>query len=332
LCSLVNCGETDDDRRQDDELPKLASNAAISEFVGRYYEPHRFLNESLTMTNAIVYVIDDDPHMVRAVSRLLRSYEYCVQTYASPTEFLRQPLPPGPACLVLDLRMPDISGLDLQRILAQEGQSLPIVFMSGQADIVSTVRAMKEGAVDFLTKPFDDRQLLAAIQIALARSRTAQAERALLNRDREAFEKLTPRERQVCVRIARGLLNKQVGFELGTTEKTVKAQRARVIKKLAANSLADVVRLVERLRTAGIIPSTETVEATVNPSGPRLEAPPPASFGCAFDKTSRVRSARGVSIEPIANPGADVLGRNPPNQLTGELQRLRARNRGPAVI
>jgi FixJ family two-component response regulator len=247
------------------------------------------------MTSAMVHVIDDDPPTVRAITRLLRSYEYSVQSFCSPAEFLRVPPAPGPACLVLDLRMPDISGLDLQRILVQEGRSLPIVFVSGQADIVSTVRAMKAGAVDFLLKPFDDRQLLAAIQTALARSRTAEAERAILNRDREAFGKLTPRERQVCVGIARGLLNKQVGFELGTTEKTVKAQRARVIKKLGANSLADVVRFVERLRMAGVLPSAETAEVMVSTTRPVPESPRTTAFGCTLDDTASSRSVHGVA-------------------------------------
>lgn len=286
--------------------------------------------ESVAMMSSMVYVIDDDPHIVRAISRLLRSYDYSVQAYSSPAEFLGRPLPPGPACLVLDLRMPDISGLDLQRILAQDAQPLPIVFMSGQADIVSTVRAMKEGAVDFLTKPFDDRQLLAAIQTALARSRTAQAERALLNRDRTAFERLTPRERQVCVRIARGLLNKQVGFELGTTEKTVKAQRARVIKKLEANSLADVVRLVERLRMAGIIPTE--AEASVTAGRLPFETHTTASLDCTFDKTARNRPAHSVPIDSITHASSDMLSRNAQSQLTNELQRLRPRSRGPALM
>jgi FixJ family two-component response regulator len=263
--------------------------------------------DTAAATSAVVYVIDDDPHIVRAISRLLRSYDYNVQTYGSPAEFLGRQLSAGPACLVLDLRMPDIDGLDLQRILAQNGYPLPIVFMSGQADIVSTVRAMKEGAVDFLTKPFDDRQLLGAIQNALARSRSAQAERALLNSDREAFEKLTPRERQVCVRIARGLLNKQVGFELGTTEKTVKAQRARVIKKLGANSLADVVRLVERLRMAGIIPSAEA-EPAVTTSGASSETRSVASSNRPGVKMTRTRAPHGGSIEPIANASSELLG------------------------
>jgi FixJ family two-component response regulator len=226
-------------------------------------KPSNYL-EPVIIMNEIVHVVDDDPRILRAASRLLRSYEYSVQIYASPTEFLGRPHTSGPACLVLDLKIPDFSGLDLQRLLARECDPPQIIFMSGQADIMSTVRAMKAGAVDFLTKPFEDRELLAAIQTALALSRAALAKRAALNKDRAAFEKLTPRERQVCVRLARGLLNKQVGFELGTTEKTVKAQRARVIKKLEAGSMADVVRLVERLRMAGVIPSIETADSLLN--------------------------------------------------------------------
>ena len=197
-----------------------------------------------------ILIIDDDPRMRRAVSRLLGSYGYMVKVFASANEFLAQELPSGPACLILDLKMPEISGLDVQRVLAQSENDLPIIFVSGQADVISSVRAMKAGAIDFLTKPFDDKDLISAVRLALDRSQKTREERVALKRDREAFEKLTPRERDVCVRIARGLLNKQVGYELGTTVKTVKAQRARVMQKLGAESLADVVRLVERLRTA----------------------------------------------------------------------------------
>lgn len=208
----------------------------------------------MVMTSATVYVVDDDPRILRAAKRFFRSYEFHVQTYGSATEFLSQQLPPGPACLVLDLKMPGINGLQLQQVLARRGHDIPIIFVSGKADIETSVRAMKGGAVDFLTKPFAYGQLLAAVQGALARSQNSIAEHDALERDREAFERLTPRERQVCIRIAQGLLNKQVGFELGTTEKTIKVQRARVIEKLGANSLADVVRLVERLRAAGMLP------------------------------------------------------------------------------
>jgi len=208
--------------------------------------------------NASIFIIDDDPHMRRAISRLLSSYSYNVKSFASASEFLGEELPSGPACLILDLKMPDINGLDVQRVLAQGETNLPIIFVSGRADVISSVRAMKAGAVDFLTKPFDDKSLISAIQVALARAQKTTEDRAALKRDQEAFKKLTPREREVCVRVARGLLNKQVGFELGTTEKTVKAQRARVMQKLGAETLADVVRLVERLRAAGAIAPTPT--------------------------------------------------------------------------
>lgn len=208
----------------------------------------------LLMTGATVHVVDDDPRILRAVGRFFRSFEFRVRTYRSAMEFLHQQLALGPACLVLDLKMPGINGLQLQQMLARKGQDIPIIFVSGKGDIETSVRAMKGGAVDFLTKPFAYGQLLSAVQAALTRSQTSIAEHDALKKDREAFEKLTPRERQVCIRIAQGLLNKQVGFELGTTEKTIKVQRAHVIEKLGANSLADVVRLVERLRTAGMLP------------------------------------------------------------------------------
>ena len=210
------------------------------------------------MMNATVHVIDDDPGMLRAISRLLRSHQHQVQAYTSAAEFLKQKVPPTTACLVLDLRMPEISGLDVQKILSKGDEYLPIIFVSGQADVASSVQAMKAGAIDFITKPFNDVELISAVQTALDSSQRAGEERRLLSKDREAFATLTPREREVCLGIAQGLLNKQVGFELGTTEKTVKAQRARVMQKLGAGSLADVVRFVERLRTAGGIPPAPT--------------------------------------------------------------------------
>jgi FixJ family two-component response regulator len=153
--------------------------------------------------------------------------------------------------MVLDLQMPEVSGLDLQRLLAQRRQIMPIIFISGHGSILSSVNAMKEGAVDFLTKPFDDEQLLSAVHTALTQSRQACARRDALDRDRAIFQTLTQREQQVCVRVAQGMLNKQIGGEFGTTEKTIKVQRGRVMQKLGAQSVADVVRLVERLRSAG---------------------------------------------------------------------------------
>jgi FixJ family two-component response regulator len=151
------------------------------------------------------------------------------------------------------LKLPAITGLDVQAILARRAENLPIIFMSGQADVRSSVRAMKAGAIDFLLKPFDDDQLCAAVQAALSLSSEDISRRNRVAKDHLAFTSLTPREQQVCLRIVRGLLNKQVGYELGTAEKTVKIQRARVMQKLGAQSLPDLVRLVERLRAAGAI-------------------------------------------------------------------------------
>jgi FixJ family two-component response regulator len=209
------------------------------------------------MNRATVYVVDDDPRMLRAMDRLLRTSGYSVKTYSSAVEFLEVTEPACPGCVVLDLRMPEINGLDVQRLLANGDGALPIIFVTGQGDVASSVSAMKAGAVDFLTKPFDDHELLAAIEAAVVRSQQKRAERESLRKDKEAFARLTPRERQVCVRIANGMLNKQVGFELGTSEKTIKAHRARVMQKLRAESLADVVRLVERLRSAGVLPHAQ---------------------------------------------------------------------------
>ncbi len=206
------------------------------------------------MTEGVVFVIDDDPSIRRAISRLLRSNERSVQTYRSVRDFLNQNLPSIPACIVLDLQLPEVSGLDLQQQLASCREMLPIIFISGHASIDTSVSAMKGGAIDFLTKPFDDQRLMVAIDAALERAHQAGARREALDRDVAVFESLTPRERQVCVRVAQGMLNKQIGGEFGTTEKTVKVQRGRVMEKLGAQSVADLVRLVERLRASGHLP------------------------------------------------------------------------------
>ena len=201
--------------------------------------------------DSAVFFIDDDASFRRALVRLLNSRGYRAKAYASALEFLQEKLPDVPACLILDLRMPEMNGLDIQEALARRGKHLPVIFLSGQGDISTSVQAMKAGAIDFLTKPVDEDELVCVVNAALERSAKVRDELEKLKRDKEAFESLTPRERDVCVRIAQGLLNKQVGFELGTSEKTVKAQRAHVMQKLGATSLADVVRLMERLRTAG---------------------------------------------------------------------------------
>jgi FixJ family two-component response regulator len=206
--------------------------------------------------NPAVFFVDDDPSLRRALVRLLKARGYEARAYASAAEFLQEKLPDGPTCLILDLKMPETNGLDIQDALAQRGEHLPVVFLSGQGDVSTSVRAMKAGAVDFLTKPVDEDKLVSVVQMALERSAKVRDELEALKKDKEAFASLTPRERDVCIRIAQGLLNKQVGFELGTSEKTVKAQRAHVMEKLGASSLADVVRLVERLRSSGGIPES----------------------------------------------------------------------------
>lgn len=202
-----------------------------------------------------VHVVDDDASLLRGVARLLRSHGYVVKTYSSAAEFLRAGIPSGPACLLLDLNMPGMTGLELQQVIADYQSRLAIVFISGQGDIPATVKAMKAGAVDFLVKPFEGKVLVAAIEAALSRSITAHALHGSLQRDWALFATLSPRERQVCLLFARGLLNKQIAGELGTTERTIKAQRASVMRKLTANSVPDVVRLIERLRDGGRLPS-----------------------------------------------------------------------------
>jgi FixJ family two-component response regulator len=195
-----------------------------------------------------VFVVDDDSSVLSAVARLIRSAGHNVEVFASPQEFLDRAPSNEPGCLVVDLRMPELSGLELQNGLIRAGCGLPVIFMSGQADIQSTVKAMQSGAVDFLIKPFDEQQLLDAIDRAIAhdvKERAARAERHAL---RVRLELLTPREREVCMLVAAGRLNKQIAAELGIAEKTVKAHRARVMAKLDAPSVAELVRIVERAR------------------------------------------------------------------------------------
>ena len=207
--------------------------------------------ESLEIMNdsRTVFLVDDDPSVRRALTRLIKSSGYAVHAFASAGDFLehRRTSPEGAACLVLDVRMPGLSGLDLQRELQVANAVLPIVFITGHGDIPMGVKAMKEGAVDFLPKPVNDKDLLKAIEQALARATHDQAERRELDEIKNRVESLTPREREVMTLVVRGLLNKQIAFELGTVEKTVKVHRARVMEKMKVQSLAELVRVVERL-------------------------------------------------------------------------------------
>jgi FixJ family two-component response regulator len=201
----------------------------------------------MSETEATVFVVDDDPAVRLSTARLLQSADLRVETFSSAQEFLSRQPPDAPACLVLDVRLPGLSGLDLQRTLREADLHIPIVFITGHGDIPMSVQAMKAGAVEFLTKPFRDQDLLDAIGQAIKRDRAARRQRAEVVALRERYARLTPRELDVMAQVVAGLLNKQIAATLGTSEQTVKVHRYHAMHKMQAKSLADLIKMAETL-------------------------------------------------------------------------------------
>jgi FixJ family two-component response regulator len=209
----------------------------------------------MNQSNQVVFVVDDDPAVRTALQRLIRSVGIDVQTFASAQDFLRASRLQVPACVVLDVRLPDLSGLNVQEKLAEAKLDLPIVFITGHGDIPMSVRAMKGGALEFLTKPLKEQDLLEAIQRGIEQNRRLLAHRAELSELRHRYDSLTPREREVLPLVTSGLLNKQIAGELGASEKTIKVHRGQVMQKMKAESVPHLVRMAEKL---GLAPSGST--------------------------------------------------------------------------
>jgi FixJ family two-component response regulator len=193
-----------------------------------------------------VFIVDDDPAVIKGLSRLLRASQFTVVTFGSPQEFLERHDPHTPGCLVLDVAMPGLNGLELQEALRVKGSAIPIIFLTGHGDIPMSVQAIKGGALDFLTKPVHDEDLLKAVEAALAKDRIERQSRAELDDIQKRLATLTPREREVLIHVVSGQLNKQIALDLGTVEKTIKVHRARVMEKMKVGSVAELVRLTER--------------------------------------------------------------------------------------
>jgi len=214
----------------------------------------------MSTEKAAVFVVDDDASVRKALARSIQAAGLNVKTFASAREFLDQGPPEGPGCLVLDVRMPDLSGLDLQAELNSRNVQTPIIFITGHGDIPVTVKAMKGGAVDFLPKPFKVSNLLRVIQEALKKDERLQASRAENTEVQRRIQTLTPREREVLGLVVKGLLNKQIAAELGAAERTVKVHRGRVMHKMQVQSVADLVRAVERVKPEGKSPPAHSTK------------------------------------------------------------------------
>jgi FixJ family two-component response regulator len=197
--------------------------------------------------NATILVVDDDPQILESVGQLLRSLGMDTQLFASVSDFLKSDKPDGPTCLVLDVRLPGQSGLEFQRERAAANRNLPIIFITGHGDIAMTVQAMKGGAIEFLTKPFRDQDLLDAIEVGIARDRARRATEKALAELRERYEALSPREREIIVQVTQGRLCKQIAADIGLAEGTVKVHRSRLMRKMKAGSLPELSRMADKL-------------------------------------------------------------------------------------
>lgn len=201
----------------------------------------------MTVENAIVFVVDDDPSVRKSLGRLIRSVGLAVETFAAAAEFLERHPHKGPSCLVLDVKMPGISGLELQEKLLSQEYAMPIVFITGHGDIPMSVKAIKKGAVNFLSKPFDEKVLLEAVHEALQRDSMARAVREEQEQIHRRLESLTPREYEILTHVITGRLNKQIAYSLDISEKTIKIHRGRVMNKMGVDSVAELVRLTEKV-------------------------------------------------------------------------------------
>jgi FixJ family two-component response regulator len=220
----------------------------MSQTATSHLRSETIVTTAMPDANSTVFVIDDDPELRASVARLLRSVGQDATLFASISEFLEADPPDGPTCLVLDVRLPGRSGLDLQRELAAANRELPIIFMTGHGDIPMSVQAMKGGAIEFLTKPFRDQDLLDAIEVGLARDRTRRQNERDLADLRQRFASLSPREREIMIQVARGRLSKQIAFDFGIAEATVKVHRSRLMQKMKAGSLPALSRMADKLK------------------------------------------------------------------------------------